>query len=681
MSGNKLKYTMEAEDGVTPKVKRVNKSFQESAKISTMAGAKMVALGNMASQAMMKIGSMAIDAVKKTMQEADSFRKLGESVGLTASEVAGLDRAYNLSGAGAEGLKMTLNGLTRALDPSKVTEQQKAVQELGVSVRNSDGSMKSHQQLLLDISEAYKNETDVTKKASIGVKLFGDQANKIAVVLNQGSEELAKQQKLYGDASNYSQDYARSMETLNDAIYKGQVGFQGLMVALTDSELFSSAVNQISRLSDAWIKLSADMKNVRKAEENKKIAESTEKLSKRFDDLYSRIAKGLPVEHTTRKVEELRLEAEIAGQKLSVMYATEAAAINNAIKAGKEQGASVENLTRLQDALNYAITRKNYELKNEKNIQEGAEKAEREKAKALKASEEAYKKVTTASIQAQKAGERREFTFISARDLEMQAIEAEKIHKQALSDSLEAEREYNDALAEIRMSNMEWDQREREEARLWYEEKRAIVGNNAELQLQYEERLRAVNEKKHQEELDHLKEVQEAEMNRLETQDMVVQSTFEFLKTATDGYKSLGKVAKAVALAEAWWNTYVSFTKALSQYGPIAGPVLGSIALAQGAVMTSKISAKKYREGGLVDDVREYGDQNYARMNGGELVIPKKEQASLWNFIKSSANTVRGLSKNSGSHSDINVNINGMYMDSSAIRRLQGALNTVKSRQ
>lgn len=668
MADDKLEYQITAKDGVTPVLKKVNKSFGDTDKGAQKMGAGMVAVGTLMADAAKAAMAQIIALGKATLQEADDFKKFGSTVNMSAAEVAGLDRVYTLAGGSTEGLKSAMLSLSAALDPTKITKQRTAVEALGVSVTNSDGTMKDHKQLLMDISDAYNKETSAVKKAAIGKRIFGSESQKINEMLSLGSAELQKQSSLYADASGYTQGLAGNYESFNDAITKVEISIKGALAALTDSTLFNSAVSYISKLSDEWVQFLADLKTEEANEAAKKNIDTINEMQKAYEKAFTRKAKGLSYNKELSDASELAIEATKNGTKQSDMYMAQELAMGSLIKAMKDQGVSAQTVAYYQQQLTEIGTRRKSAIADEAKAAEDAAKKEKDARKSVL--DEAKKEKT------EKPKEPKEFSF----NKDMLSIEGrtQEILRKSREEDRAAEREYQKEMADIRKSTMSDEMRQRTEAREWYEEKKKIVGDDADLRLAYELKIKDIERQKNEETLAAIEQQQQAEMARFQVQQDLAAATFTFLHTATDGYKSLGAVAKAVALAEAWWNTYVAFTKALSEYGPVMGPVFGAIALAQGAAMTAKIQAQKFAGGGIVSG-SEYGDRNQIFVNGGEMVLNKQQQSRMFSLLagkNSEVSKLRGRSQSS----NVNINVNGMMMDNRTIRKIQSAMVDVNRR-
>lgn len=178
MADDKLTYSIEVDDNATPKLKKVGQSFKAVDDSSKKMSATMVAQGVIIADAAKMIATKIYELGRAVVDEADSFGEFGRSIGVTTKEVAGLDRTFRLGGSSTEGMKAAMFALSAALDPEKITKQRKAVEDLGVSVTNEDGTYKTHLQLLGDIADAYKGEESASRRAALSRRIFGGESQK-----------------------------------------------------------------------------------------------------------------------------------------------------------------------------------------------------------------------------------------------------------------------------------------------------------------------------------------------------------------------------------------------------------------------------------------------------------------------------------------------------------------------
>lgn len=77
-----------------------------------------------------------------------------------------------------------------------------------------------------------------------------------------------------------------------------------------------------------------------------------------------------------------------------------------------------------------------------------------------------------------------------------------------------------------------------------------------------------------------------------------------------------------------------------AQLGPVAGPIVGGINAALVGAMTvaqvAMISQQKFAAGGIVNSNKRSGDNNMVAVNGGEMILNARQQASLSGLITGS---------------------------------------------
>jgi len=285
MAGNNVKITVgvdnadavrglsELERSLGAAEKSASSFFEKG---SVGANAFSSAIGNMAANLATKALSALGSFGAEMLRDADHCRKLSEALGMTVQDTAGFERAVKMAGGSAEGFGTAMRGLAKALDPAEVTENRKALEQLGISVKDSNGGFVSQKELLLRVADAYNAETDATKKARIGMDAFGKSAGEMTVFLNQGRQAIEEQVSMYGKASGYTDDYARTVEKLNDAMAEAKMAAMGLMASIADSDAFQSAIGWVKDLTAEWTKFLGERSELKKRE--KEDAENAKKV-------------------------------------------------------------------------------------------------------------------------------------------------------------------------------------------------------------------------------------------------------------------------------------------------------------------------------------------------------------------------------------------------------------------
>jgi hypothetical protein len=196
-------------------------TMQESATLANrMAGAVKGAIIAYASLAAVNAAKSALDAYAAS---ADNAAKSSAGLGLTAEEFQELNHAAELSGATMEQLTVGMSGLARQAGAANrgSKESTKLFRELGVSLKNNDGTMKSQSQLLGEVADSLSQLPNGTKKSSLAMQAFGKSANNLIPLLNTGSAGIESMRKEARDLGLViSNEAAASAEQYNDAMLR-----------------------------------------------------------------------------------------------------------------------------------------------------------------------------------------------------------------------------------------------------------------------------------------------------------------------------------------------------------------------------------------------------------------------------------------------------------------------------
>lgn len=138
------------------------------------------------------------------------------------------------------------------------TKADTPLKELGISARDASGNVRNAKDILLDMSEAFRQMPDGTEKAALAIKLFGEEDGPAMVnVLNQGKDAIealgdeAERLRFVLDekASKAADDYRKSMNELGQALEMARVsGVTPLLGPL--SELAGAFTNLITGLQE-----------------------------------------------------------------------------------------------------------------------------------------------------------------------------------------------------------------------------------------------------------------------------------------------------------------------------------------------------------------------------------------------------------------------------------------------
>lgn len=206
--------------------------------------------------------------IKSSIDAADAASKTAASVGVTIETLTGLQFAAGLSGVATNELTSSLSKFNKTIDQAARGSvlQAEAFADIGVAVRDSNGDLKSADQLLLEVSDKFAGYENGAAKAALAQELFGKSGAKLIPLLNSGSDGITKltdQARKLGLVID--QETATAAENFNDSLsvlgsvsdgIANQVSadllpvlndFTGLLIDIsTDSDAASSSADALS---------------------------------------------------------------------------------------------------------------------------------------------------------------------------------------------------------------------------------------------------------------------------------------------------------------------------------------------------------------------------------------------------------------------------------------------------
>ncbi|MDI7865047.1 phage tail tape measure protein [Rhizobiaceae bacterium n13] len=180
-------------------------------------------------------------SVKNTVDAADEMSKAAQKIGVPIEELSRLKYAADLSGVSFEGLQTAVGRLSRNMAETltKPTgEAAKAFEQLGIDVKNSDGTLKSSTEVLSSLADKFAGMPDGAEKTAVAMQLMGRSGADMIPLLAGGSEAL---NKLASEADTFGQVFTQEMganaEAFNDNISRLQGAFGNVAAEITEKLL------------------------------------------------------------------------------------------------------------------------------------------------------------------------------------------------------------------------------------------------------------------------------------------------------------------------------------------------------------------------------------------------------------------------------------------------------------
>ena len=234
-----VKVRITADDrGLTKGIGRATKAlagFAAKATVGAVASAGALATG-------------LIWAGKRAIDLADNLSKTAQRIGTTTENLSRLEYAARLSGASLGDLTTAFTYLSRYMQDSsdKFTE-------LGIAVKNSDGTFRDTNDVFMDVAEVLSQMPDGARKTALAYDLMGRSATVLIPLMNAGRAGL----KGMGDeADNLGQTistkFAQASERFNDNLSRIKSAMEGV-INLVSAELIGY-LEEFSEKLVVWVK-------------------------------------------------------------------------------------------------------------------------------------------------------------------------------------------------------------------------------------------------------------------------------------------------------------------------------------------------------------------------------------------------------------------------------------------
>lgn len=133
--------------------------------------------------------------VKSQIDAMDNLGKLSQKIGVTTNDLSKLAYSARLSDVDIGSLQQSFVILARGLSEASQGSGNalNAFNALGISIRNTDGTLKTSQQIMLEVADLFATMEDGAQKTALAVAIFGRAGANLIPLLNQGSKAIREQ--------------------------------------------------------------------------------------------------------------------------------------------------------------------------------------------------------------------------------------------------------------------------------------------------------------------------------------------------------------------------------------------------------------------------------------------------------------------------------------------------------
>jgi lambda family phage tail tape measure protein len=132
--------------------------------------------------------------IKSSMESADKLGKMAQSVGVSTEALSRMSVSARLSDIDMETLAGAMGKLSKnAIDAAAGTGAAKSAFEfLNISVKDSNGHLKSNDQIMSEVADRFSKMEDGAGKTALAMDIFGKTGKALIPMLNGGSAEMNK---------------------------------------------------------------------------------------------------------------------------------------------------------------------------------------------------------------------------------------------------------------------------------------------------------------------------------------------------------------------------------------------------------------------------------------------------------------------------------------------------------
>ena len=184
--------------------------------------------------------------ILRTAQAMDDTIKTSRMLSVGVEAFQELKYAAELSGVSTEGLSTSLRYLNQNL-----YNNHKSFDALGLSVKKSNGDLKSAEDMLPEIADKFADMEDGAKKTAVAQEMFGRSGVQMINMLKDGSaglQEMAQEARNLGII--FDQETAQKAELFNDNLTRLGKTKEGMFTQLT-ANLLPAFVNLTDEITNA----------------------------------------------------------------------------------------------------------------------------------------------------------------------------------------------------------------------------------------------------------------------------------------------------------------------------------------------------------------------------------------------------------------------------------------------
>lgn len=197
-------------------------------------------------------GKKAADIFNRVAFEGDEIAKTSRRIGISVESLQKFKYAADLAGVPAEQMYESVRKMSIASvqASSGVQKYSSAFKALNVSVKDSNGNLKSNEDLLIELSDRFANSgMTAAEKLFAAQEIFGRSGSKMVELMNQGPDAIRAQ---FDELEKYgimTEKDAKASEDYNDSLTKLHSAVNGLAIAFS-AKLLPTLTDTIGKITE-----------------------------------------------------------------------------------------------------------------------------------------------------------------------------------------------------------------------------------------------------------------------------------------------------------------------------------------------------------------------------------------------------------------------------------------------
>lgn len=177
--------------------------------------------------ALAAVGSVA--GLKKVIDDADELKKVSQKIGITVESLSVLRHQASLADVDFQSLTTSVGRFSRVINDASQGAKgpSEAFAALNIEVRDSNGLLKTSEDLLLEVADRFSKMEDGVRKTALAQELFGRSGMDMIPLLNQGREGFKATREeaerlgivISGQTAQAAEDFNDNMTRLVATVY------------------------------------------------------------------------------------------------------------------------------------------------------------------------------------------------------------------------------------------------------------------------------------------------------------------------------------------------------------------------------------------------------------------------------------------------------------------------------